>query len=141
MNPAASLYNELAGRGVRLTIAPTPAGGELPPLRLRVQAPPGALTPGLKEALERRRADLLDFVFELEERAAIHLERKRSETTAAEWEGALNFARTCVRGAGALPDAALLDVAEHHPGVRAVAEKFGGLQIVGVRRAEESGAA
>lgn len=139
MSVAASLYAELAGRGVRLSVAPTPEAGELPPLRLRVRAPEGALTPGLKASIERHRADLLAFVFELEERAALHLES--DDASAAEWEGAAAFARMCVRGAGALPDAALLDLAEHHPCVAAAARVFGPLEIVSVRPREESEAA
>jgi TubC N-terminal docking domain len=136
---ATSLFAELTARGVRLSIAPTPEAGGLPPLRLRVRAPEGALTPGLKEAIERHRADLLGFVFELEERAAIHLERDGA--SAAEWEGAEGFARMCVRGAGASPDACLRDLAEHHPCVREAARIFGGLEIIGVWRGEESEAA
>lgn len=136
---AASLYAELTLRGARLSIAPTPAGGELPPLRLRVRAPGGALTPGLKAAIERRRDELLAFVFELEERAAIHLER--DDASAEEWREADRFARAFVRGGGATPDAALRELAEHHPAVKAAASIFGGLEIVGAWRGEESEAA
>jgi hypothetical protein len=136
---AASLHAELTARGVSLSVAPTPSGGELPPLRLRVQAPKGSLTPGLKEAIERHRADLLAFVFELEERAALHLER--DDASAAEWEGADRFARVYVRGAGANADACLLDVAAHHPCVRTLLDKFAGAEIVGAWRGLESEAA
>jgi hypothetical protein len=136
---APSLYAELTTRGVRLSVAPTPKDGELLPLRLRVQAPPGALTPGLKSAIERHRPELLDFVFELAERAAIHLER--DDASAEEWEGADRFARAFVRGGGATVDAALLDIAEHHETMRAAAGVFRDLEIVGVRRDEESEAA
>jgi hypothetical protein len=136
---APSLHAELTARGVRLSIAPTPKDGDCPPLRLRVQAPTGALTPALKEAIERHRPDMLDFVFELAERAAIHLER--GDASAEEWEAADRFARTCVRGAGANADACLRDLAEHHPAVKAAARAFGPLEIVGVWRDEESEAA
>lgn len=136
---APSLCAELTARGVRLSIAPTPKDGELLPLRLRVQALPGALTPALKGAIERHRPDLLEFVFELAERAAIHLER--GDASAEEWEGAERFARVYVRGAGATPDAALLDLAEHHPDIARVREKYSDFQILGVWRTEESEAA
>lgn len=135
---APSLYADLTALGVRLSVAPTPSAGELPPLRLRVQAPAGALTPALKEALARHRDDLLDFVFELEERAAIHLER--GNATAAEREGAAAFARSCVRGGGALPERSLYDLAVNHPGVQAAAHVFArlGFEVVEVQRREEA---
>lgn len=132
---APSLYAALASRGVRLSIAPTPKEGELHSPRLRVQAPEGALTPGLKAAIERHRADLVDFVFELEERAAIHLERPREDVSAAEWERAVTFVRSFVRGGGATPERALMEMAEHHPTVKFAAQVFGGLEVVSVRRA------
>jgi hypothetical protein len=136
---AHSLYADLTARGVRLSVAPTPKAGELLPLRLRVQAPKGALTPSLKEAIERHRPDLLDFVFELAERAAIHLER--DDANVAEWHEADRFARAWVRGAGANTDACLRDLVEHHPAIKAAARAFGPLEIVGVWRDEESEAA
>jgi hypothetical protein len=129
---APALLAELTRRGARVSIAPTPADGELPPLRLRVKAPEGALTPGLKAAIERHRPELLALVFELEERAALHLER--DDASAAEWEGAERFARVYVRGAGANPDAALLDVAAHHPCVLRLLDTFKGAEIVEVCR-------
>lgn len=101
---APSLYADLKLRGVRLLVAPTPkadASSESPPLRLRVQALEGALTPALEDALRRHRDALLEYVFELEERAAIHLERE--DATAAESEAAERFARSCVVGGSAGP--------------------------------------
>lgn len=135
---AASLLAELTARGVLLSVAPTPRGGDCPPLRLRVLAPDGALTPALSEAMKQHRDGLLALVFELEERAAIHLERTAPGTkggaTAAEWEAAERFARSCVRGAGALPDEALRELAESHPLVTCARERWPDLQIVEVRR-------
>ena len=132
---APSLYADLAARGVRLSIAPTPKGGELPPLRLRVRAPEGALTPALREAVERHRDALLAHVFDLEERAAV-LEYEQGHTR----EEAERLARACVVGGTAGPDGRLWlrDLAEHHPAVKAAAAAFGGLEIVEVRRAGEA---
>jgi hypothetical protein len=133
---APSLYADLTARGVRLSVAPTPRDGDLSPLRLRVRAPDGALTPGLKEAIERHRDDLLDFVFELEERAALHLERAGANS--AELESAAAFARSCVRGGGALPERSLLDLALNHPTVQAAVHAFArvGFEVIDVRRRE-----
>ena len=129
---APSLYAELVGRGVRLSIAPTPTGEQSPALRLRVQAPVGALTSGLKGALERHRAELLEYVFELEERAAV-LQFEQGNTP----EESERHARACVVGGSAGPDGRLwlFDLAEHHPAVRHMLKTFNA-QIVEVHRSE-----
>lgn len=127
---AAALHAELAARGMRLSVAPTPREGELPPLRLKVQAPDGALTPALESALRRHRDELLEFVFSLEERAAV-LEfccgHSRKDADA--------LARSCVPGGSAGRDGQLWlrDLAEHHPVVRQVLDLFKA-EIVEVRR-------
>jgi hypothetical protein len=120
-------------RGVRLSVAPTPRDEELPPLKLRVRAPDGSLTPALSEALRRHEDELLAYVFDLEERAAI-LEHEQGNAR----EDAELFARACVVGGSAGPDGRLWlsDLAEHHPIMRAAANVFGPLEIVEVRRDE-----
>jgi hypothetical protein len=131
-----SLYANLRLRGVRLSIAETPkaeVSPELPSLRLRVQAPHGALTLALAEAMKRNRDELLDYVFELEERAAV-LQHEQSNTRG----DAELFARCCVVGGSAGPDGRLWlkDLAEHHPAVEAARSVFPDLEIVDVWRDE-----
>jgi hypothetical protein len=125
---APSLYADLLGRGVRLSIAPTPKDSpELPGLKLHVQAPDGALIPSLREAIGRHREALLEYVFDLEERAAVlehegGLEREEAE-------------RLAQRGAN--PDGRLYlrDLAAHHPAVLHLMNCFkGGVEIVEVVR-------
>jgi hypothetical protein len=138
-----SLYADLVQRGVRLSIAPTPkqeAAPQLPALSLRVQAPPGALNEHLRAALAEYRADLLQFVFELEERAAI-LEYEQGQTRPVAEE----LARGCVRGGHAGPDGELWlrAYAETHPDVRHLLgelAKRGGGEIVSVTRVTDTGA-
>jgi hypothetical protein len=89
-----SLHAFLAMRGVRFSVARTEGAAEspeLPSLRLRIQAPPGVLTPALREAVERHRDELLAHVFDLTERAAV-LEYEQGNTR----EDAELFARCCV---------------------------------------------
>jgi hypothetical protein len=130
----ASLYAELVARGVRLSVAPTPRDGELPPLRLKVQAPDGALTPALDDALRRHRDGLLDFVFSLEERAAL-LEFGCGYSRA----DAAAHARSCVPGGSAGRDGRvwLRDLSEHHPVVRHMLDLFSA-EVVEVTRREET---
>jgi hypothetical protein len=130
---APSLYADLCLRGVRLSVAETPKDDELSPLRLRVQAPEGALTPALTEALKRHRDALLEYVFDLEERAAI-LQYEQGNTR----EDAELFARACVVGGSAGPDGRLWlrDCAERHPTVEAARGVFPGLEVVDVWRGE-----
>lgn len=126
---APSLYAYLRARGVRLSVAL----GE--GVKLRVQAPCGALTEALRSAIERNRDELTQFVFELDERAAI-LEHEHGNTR----EVAEELARGCVAGGYAGPDGALClrDIAEHHPTTIAFLEKFAplGTEIVEVRPME-----
>lgn len=98
---AQELLTELEGAGVLLT--PGAGCG-----RLRVNAPAGSLTPERRRALVEHKAELLELVYEREERAAL-------------------------QGAPADCDAALWLRASEHPAVRAVLERFGG-EIVAVRR-------
>lgn len=99
---AQELLAELDGAGVRLALG-SGAG------RLRVNAPAGALTEERRRMLAELKDDLLELVYEREERAAL-------------------------QGAPADSDAALWLKAADHPAVRAVLERFGG-EIVEVRRA------
>jgi hypothetical protein len=129
-SPVPSLFADLLSRGVHLSIAPTPKAEdspELPGLRLRVQAPDGALCPSLREAIQRHRAALLAYVFDLEERAAV-----------LEYDGGYEReeAERIARG-GATPDGRLYlrDLAEHHPAVRHMLQVFGG-ELVEVERSE-----
>jgi hypothetical protein len=130
---APSLYADLRLRGVRLSVAETPKAGELPPLRLRVQTPEGSLTPALTDALKRHRDELLAYVFDLEERAAV-LEYEQGNTR----EDAELFARACVVGGSAGPDGRLWlrDLAEHHPTIEAVRDAYPDLELVDVWRGE-----
>jgi hypothetical protein len=118
--------------GVRLSVASTPRDGALPPLRLKVQASDGALTPALESALRRHRDELHEFVFSLEEHAAV-LEFCCGHSR----ENAEEGARSCVPGGSASRDGRLWlrDLAEHHPVVRYVLDLFGA-EIVEVTRSE-----
>lgn len=98
---ARELLAELDGAGVLVTLG---AGAG----RLRVDAPAGALTEELRGTLAEHKAELLELVYEREERAAL-------------------------QGAPAGHDAALWLRAANHPLVLAVLERFGG-EIVQVRR-------
>ena len=98
---AQELLTELERAGVMLT-----PGADCG--RLRVNAPAGALTQERRRALVEHKAELLELVFEREERAAL-------------------------QGAPAGCDAALWLRAVNHPAVKAVLERFGG-EVVSVRR-------
>lgn len=98
---ARELLTALDDAGVRLTPGTDFA-------RLRVNAPAGSLTPERRRALVEHKAELLELVYEREERAAL-------------------------QGAPAGCDAVLWLQAVNHPAVRAVLERFGG-EIVSVRR-------
>jgi hypothetical protein len=128
-----SLYADLVARGVLLSIAPTPSPHsvpELPPLRLRIRAPEGALTEPLRALIVDCRDDLVQFVFELEETAAVLAVMQGNRIEEAE-----ELARHCVRGGMATPDGALYlrGLAERHPAVQALCEVFNG-EIVDIRR-------
>lgn len=102
---APSLYADLCSRGVSLSIAKTPSqteAPELPPLRLHIRAPEGALNDSLRAAISEHRDELLQFVFELEESAAI-LQIMQGNRI----EDAQELARDCVRGGRATPDGQL----------------------------------
>lgn len=60
----ANLYADLTSRGVALGISDDG-------LHLTFKAPKGALSDALKRAMQRHRDELLDYVFSLEERAAL----------------------------------------------------------------------
>jgi hypothetical protein len=123
---APSLFADLWARGVRVSIAPTPKDSpDVPPLRLRIQAPDGALIPSLREAIARHRDELLAYVFDLEERAAV-LEYDGGYTR----EDAERIARGGANADGRLY---LQDLAENHPAVRHMLEVFG-TEIEDVRR-------
>jgi hypothetical protein len=136
---APSLYADLTARGVKLSIAPTPgkeSEAELPPLHLQVRAPEGALNDALRSALTAHRDELIQFVFELEEAAAILqiMQGNRIEESQV-------MARECVRGGTASPDGGLWlhEYATRHPQVIAAQHACRKildceLEIVDVRR-------
>jgi hypothetical protein len=124
---AYSLFADLRARGVRLSVE---LGSQL-----RVQAPPGALNGTLRSAIREHKADLLQFVYELEERQAIlEIDSGLAPDEAAQ------VARQMVRGGLASPDGDLW--------LRAYAQAeldrlglSGLLEIVDVRRLPEEGRA
>jgi hypothetical protein len=136
-----SLYADLTARGVKLSIAPTPKkdeSPELPPLRLQIRAPEGALNEALREAIRAHRDDLLQFVFELEEAAAILV-----SMYGARLEDAPQLARARVWGGSATPDGQLwlTEYAQREVDRLGIAQAFGGLEIVSVERIEKARAA
>jgi hypothetical protein len=125
---APSLYADLLARGVKVSIAPTPKDSpDVPGLRLRFQAPDGALCPSLREAIARHRDELLAYVFNLEERAAV-LEYDGGHTR----EDAERIARGGANADGLLY---LRDLAENHPAVLHLLTVFKA-EIAEVRRDE-----
>lgn len=118
---APSLYAYLQTRGVRLSLA---MGS-----RLQVHAPAGAITVYMQSFVARHSAELAQFIFELEERAAI-LEFEQGHTRAE----AERLARLCVWGGTASPDGQLWlkAYASTHPLVRQVLSRFRA-QIVEVK--------
>lgn len=98
---AQELLIELERAGVLLTLGADSG-------RLRVEAPAGALTPEWRRALVEQKAELIELVYEREERAAL-------------------------QGAPADCDAALWFEAANHPAVSAMLEIFDA-EIVEVRR-------
>lgn len=140
-----SLYADLTARGVRLSIAPTPKSDEspeLPPLRLRIRAPVGALNDTLRAAIAAHRDELLQFVFELEEAAAILIVMQGNRIEESE-----QLARGCVRGGAATSDGELWlrDYVALSPEVAALQrihrQRFGcDAEIVSVQRIEVSAA-
>jgi len=136
-----SLYADLTARGVKLSIAPTPKkdeSPELPPLRLQIRAPEGALNEALREAIRAHRDDLLQFVFELEESAAILV-----SMYGARLEDAPQLARERVWGGTATPDGQLwlTEYAQREVDRLGIAHAFGDLEIVSVERIEKARAA
>jgi hypothetical protein len=89
-----SLYADLCARGVLLS---TIGDGS----KLRVKAPIGALNETMRRAIQDHKADLLDFVVELEETAAILEEQGNTLARARA------LARECVTGGQATPDGEL----------------------------------
>ncbi|HEY9285907.1 MAG TPA: hypothetical protein VIP46_20830 [Pyrinomonadaceae bacterium] len=120
---APSLYAYLRSRGVRLSLA-----GDR---RLRVLSPAGALCAELRRFVRAHAEELAQFVYELEERAAV-FEHEYGLTKA---EAELS-ARQCVRGGTAAPDGQLWlrEFAATLAPVRDVLDIFGG-EIVEVRLA------
>lgn len=110
---APSLYAYLQTRGVRLSLG---TGS-----RLQVHAPVGAITVYMQSFVEQHRAELAQFIFELEERAAI-LEFEQGHSRAE----AERLARLCVWGGTASPDGQLWmkAYAATHPLVRQVLSRF-----------------
>lgn len=121
-----SLYADLCARGVRLSVAETPNGGELPPLRLHVQAPKGALNESLHRALVRHRDELLALVFELEETEAVLTEHAGYDPETERREALRQAARECVRGGTATPDGELWlrSYAMNHPSVQTMLKSY-----------------
>jgi hypothetical protein len=110
---APSLYAYLQTRGVQLSLAADS--------QLSVQALEGAITEHMRRFVEAHAAELAQFVFELEERAAI-LEFEQGHTRAE----AERLARLCVWGGTATPDGQLWlqAYAASHPRVQAVVARF-----------------
>jgi len=123
---AANLYADLRTRGVTLSTAERN--------KLKVRAPLGTVTPNLLSAMQRHREDLLQFVYELAECAAI-LEVDQGNTA----EEADRLAHQCVPYGTASPDGELWlrDYALHDPRVLALHKAFqtvGGIVIINVER-------
>jgi len=110
---APSLYAYLRTRGVRLSLA---TGS-----RLRVHALEGALTEYMRSFIAAHAAELAQFIYELEERAAV-FEFDQGHTR----EEAERLARLCVLGGTAAPDGQLWmkAYAASHPLVREVLARF-----------------
>lgn len=110
---APSLHAYLRTRGVWLSLA---TGSNL-----QVHAPAGAITEHMRRFVDKHAAELAQFVFELEERAAI-LEFEQGHTRAE----AERLARLCVWGGTATPDGQLWlkAYASTHPHVQAVVARF-----------------
>jgi hypothetical protein len=110
---APSLYAYLRTRGVRLSLA---TGS-----RLQMHAPAGAVTEHMREFIREHAAELAQFIYELEERAAI-LEFDHGHTRAE----AERLARVSVLGGTAAPDGQLWmkAYAASHPLVREVIARF-----------------
>ena len=125
---APSLYAYLRSRGAPLSLA----GGR----RLRVLSPAGALCAELRRYVRAHADELAQFVYELEERAAV-LEHEQGLTKAEAEERA----RSLVAGGAARADGQLWlrEYAATLPQVRDVLSVFGG-EIVEVRLAEERAA-
>jgi hypothetical protein len=121
---APNLYADLIKRGALVTVAETPKSGELPPLRVRVRAPQ-PLPESLALAVIEHKAELLQFVFELEEAAAMlefMQENSREESD--------RMALSCVRGGTATGDGAAY--------LRAYAEReLGRLGVLGLLEPSE----
>jgi hypothetical protein len=131
---APNLYAHLRARGVKLSIARTPNKTDsplLPPLRLHIRAPEGALTDSLRAAITDHRDDLTQFVYELEEVAAILQVMQGNRIEESE-----RLARGCVRGGLATPDGEvwLTELATREIEQLGIASVFGGLEIVNVER-------
>lgn len=137
---APSLYAFLRSRGVSLGIAPTPPKAdaeELPPLRLHVRAPFG-LSDSMWSLMEAHRDELLQFVFELEESAAILQVMQANRI-----EDAHELARDCVLGGRAGSDGQLWlkEYAEREIERLGLSRYFGPLEIVSIESEEEARAA
>jgi hypothetical protein len=131
---APNLCAHLRARGVKLCIARTPNKADspdLPPLRLQIRAPEGALTGALRAAITDHRDDLVQFVYELEETAAILQIMQGNRIEESE-----RLARECVRGGTATPDGELwlTELATREIEQLGIASVFGGLEIVNVER-------
>jgi hypothetical protein len=118
---APSLYAYLRTRGVRLSLA---TGS-----RLQVHAPAGAVTEHMQSFIRAHAAELAQFIYELEERAAVF--KFEQGHTRAEAE---RLARLCVLGGTAAPDGQLWmkAYATSHPLVREVIARFSA-ELVEVR--------
>ncbi|HZH33002.1 MAG TPA: hypothetical protein VEY11_19700 [Pyrinomonadaceae bacterium] len=118
---APSLYAYLRTRGVRLSLA---TGS-----RLQVHAPAGAITEHMRGFIREHAAELAQFIFELEERAAVFEFEQGHPRAEAE-----RLARLNVLGGTAAPDGQLwMKVyAASHPLVREVLSRFEA-QVVEVR--------
>jgi hypothetical protein len=118
---APSLYAYLQTRGVRLSVA---TGS-----RLQMHAPAGVITEHMRSFVRAHAAELAQFIYELEERAAVFEFEQGHARAEAE-----RLARLSVLGGTAAPDGQLWmkQYAATHPLVQQVLSRFGA-EVVEVR--------
>jgi hypothetical protein len=92
---------------------------------LRARGRKGAVSDALKQGIVQHKADLIELVYEREEAAAIEDEGRLSDIG----REALQRRQTLVTVASGV-DPALANIAARDEGLRAVAEVFGGLEII-----------
>ncbi len=103
---------------------------------LRARGRKGAVSDALKQGIVQHKADLIELVYEREERAAIQWEGQLSDIGRA----FLEAQAPRVTSADGL-DGALVSIAKTDAGVLMVARIFGGLEITSAHRATQEAAA